>query len=86
MAASLYHARKISFSTAAALASLSFDEFLFRLKEHFDTGFMIEDESVLEDLLTVKAELQLNFSATDEKYISLSADDIFKRNNHLQRP
>ena len=53
MAASLYHARKISFSAAAALANLSFDEFLFRLKEHFDTGFMIDDESVLEDLQTV---------------------------------
>lgn len=48
-----YHARKISFSAAAALANLSFDEFLFRLKEHFDTGFMIDDESALEDLQTV---------------------------------
>lgn len=53
MAASLYHARIISFSAAAALANLSFDEFLFRLKEHFDVGFMIDDESVLEDLQTV---------------------------------
>ena len=53
MAASLYHSRKISFSAAAALANLSFDEFLFRLKEHFDTGFIIDDESVLEDLKLV---------------------------------
>ena len=53
MAASLYHSRKISFSAAAALANLSFDEFLFRLKEHFDTGFIIDDESVLEDLKMV---------------------------------
>ena len=54
MAASLYHARKISFSAAAALASLSFDEFLFRLKKHFDTGFRMDDESLMEDLQTVK--------------------------------
>jgi len=53
LAASLYHARKISFSAAAALANLSFDEFLFRLKEHFDKGFIIDDESVLEDMQTV---------------------------------
>lgn len=53
MAASLYHARKVSFSAAAALANLSFDEFMFRLKEHFGTGFIIEDESVMEDLKTV---------------------------------
>ena len=33
----------------------------------------------------VKAELQLAFSAPEEDYISLSADDIFKRNNHLQQ-
>ena len=53
MAASLYHARKISFSAAAELANLSFDEFLFRLREHFNTGFIIDDESILEDLQTV---------------------------------
>ena len=33
----------------------------------------------------VKAELQLAFSAPEEDYISLSADDIFKRNNHLRQ-
>lgn len=52
LAASLYHARKISFSAAAALANLSFDEFLYRLREHFNTGFFIDDETVKEDLKT----------------------------------
>ena len=33
----------------------------------------------------MKAELQLAFSAPEEDYISLSADDIFKRNNHLRQ-
>lgn len=53
LAASLYHAHKISFSAAAALANLSFEEFLFRLSEHFNKGFLIEDESVEEDLQAV---------------------------------
>ncbi|PIE01145.1 MAG: hypothetical protein CSA79_01105 [Thiothrix nivea] len=53
LAASLYHAHKISFSAAAALANLSFDEFLYRLREHFNSGFLIEDESVEEDLIIV---------------------------------
>ena len=34
---------------------------------------------------TVKAELRLAFSAPEEDYISLSADDIFKRNDHLRQ-
>ena len=33
----------------------------------------------------VKAELQLAFSAQEEDYIALSADDIFKRNDHLRQ-
>lgn len=33
----------------------------------------------------VKAELQLAFSALEEDYIALSADDIFKRNDHLRK-
>lgn len=53
LAASLYHAHRISFAAAASLADLSFDEFLFRLREHFGTGFRIEDASVLEDLNSV---------------------------------
>ena len=34
----------------------------------------------------VKAELQLAFSAPEEDYVSLSANDIFKRNDHLRQP
>ncbi|OQX00772.1 MAG: hypothetical protein BWK73_47700 [Thiothrix lacustris] len=54
LAAGLYYAHKVSFSAAAALADLSFDEFLHRLKEYFDVGFQVADEAVLEDLQTVK--------------------------------
>ncbi len=53
LAASLYHAHKISFAAAATLANLSFDEFLYRLREHFNIGFFIADEVVEEDLQTV---------------------------------
>jgi len=54
LAASLYHAHKISFAAAAALADLSFEEFLYRLKEHFGSGFHVADASVLEDLESVE--------------------------------
>lgn len=54
MAASLYHARKVSFERAAALANLSFEAFLSRLDEHFGKGFIIDDKSVLEDMTTVE--------------------------------
>ena len=60
LAASLYHAHKISFSAAAALANLSFDEFLYRLREHFNSGFLVEDESVEEDFQVIS---QLNSAA-----------------------
>jgi hypothetical protein len=53
LAASLYHARKISFSSAAHIAGLSFDAFRYRLEEHFNRGFLMADECVLEDLETV---------------------------------
>ena len=53
LAASLYHAHKVSFAAAAALANLGFDEFLYRLREHFDIGFIVTDEVVEEDLQTV---------------------------------
>ena len=53
LAASLYHAHKISFTAAAALADLSFDAFLSRLQEHFDSGFRLTDESILEDMESV---------------------------------
>ncbi|SKA86983.1 hypothetical protein SAMN02745130_02772 [Thiothrix eikelboomii] len=53
LAASLYHAQKISFAAAAALACLSFKEFLFRLREHFGRGLIVTDEIIEEDLETV---------------------------------
>ncbi len=55
LAASLYQARKISFSAAAALAGLGFGEFHYRLKEHFGAGFAIDDPVVLEDIALVRA-------------------------------
>ena len=54
LAAGLYFAHEVSFAAAAALADLNLDEFLYRLKEHFDGGFYVTGESVLEDLQTVK--------------------------------
>ena len=54
LAASLYQARKISFSAAAAFAGLGFDEFHYRLKEHFGAGFAIDDAVVLEDMALVR--------------------------------
>jgi len=53
LAAGLYHAHKVSFATAAALAGLGYEEFHYRLKEHFGHGFMIADDSVQEDLRLV---------------------------------
>lgn len=52
-AASLYHARKVSFASAAHLAGLSFEGFRYRLEEHFDKAYIIADESVLEDIETI---------------------------------
>ncbi len=54
LAASLYHARRVSFSKAAALADLTFEAFMYRLQEHFGTGFQLADESVLEDFEMVR--------------------------------
>lgn len=54
LAASLYHAHKVSFSAAAELAGLGFEEFHYRLKEHFGRGFALDDETVLEDIETVR--------------------------------
>ena len=54
LAAGLYHAHKVSFSAAADLANLSFDEFLYRLREHFGSGFHLPDEVVREDMQTVE--------------------------------
>ncbi len=54
LAASLYYAQKISFAAAAALAGLEFEEFHYRLREHFGTGFRLEDSVVLEDITVVE--------------------------------
>jgi len=53
LAASLYHARKVSFASAAHIAGLSFEGFRYRLEEHFDKAYMIADECVLEDIETI---------------------------------
>lgn len=53
LAASLYHAKKISFARAAYLAGLDFDGFKTRLTEQFGQGYGIADASVLEDSLAV---------------------------------
>jgi len=50
LAASLYHAQKISFKRAAELAGLSFEDFQSRLKEHFDTGYILFKETVIDDI------------------------------------
>ncbi len=49
LAASLYHSGKISFQRAAELAELSFDEFKARLKEHFNSGFILTEKVVSGD-------------------------------------
>ena len=54
LVASLYHARKISFASAAHMAGLDFDGFKTRLMEHFNQGYIIADECVLEDMHTVE--------------------------------
>jgi predicted HTH domain antitoxin len=50
LAASLYHAGKVSFGAAAALSGLGYEEFHYRLKEHFGHGFRIEDAIARDDL------------------------------------
>ena len=55
LAAGLYHAHKLSFSAAAHLADLSFEDFAARLREHFDSGFWVVDDTVVEDIETVRA-------------------------------
>lgn len=54
LAASLYHARKISFAAAAHMAGLEFEAFKTRLTEHFEQGYVIADECVLEDMQTIE--------------------------------
>jgi hypothetical protein len=54
LAASLYHARKISFMTAAQFAGLDFEGFKSGLNEHFDKGYIMADECILDDISTVE--------------------------------
>ncbi len=63
LAASLYHAHKVSFAAAAALAGLGFDEFHDRLKERFGYGMVIEDETVRDDLRLVDDARGLDLSS-----------------------
>ena len=53
LAASLYHAKKISFASAAHMAGLNFEGFQTRLIEHFGQGFILDDKCVLEDIQTI---------------------------------
>ncbi|MGM0678050.1 MAG: virulence RhuM family protein [Pseudomonadota bacterium] len=55
LAAALYHAYKLSFAAAASLADLSFEDFAARLREHFGTGFRLDEQVVEEDIHTVEA-------------------------------
>ncbi len=50
LAASLYHARKVSFRRAAELADLSFEDFKARLKEHFGAGYFLLEHVVQADI------------------------------------
>lgn len=53
LAASLYHARKISFTSAAHMAGLDFDGFNVRLAEHFHQVYIMDDDAVFDDMHTV---------------------------------
>lgn len=53
LAASLYHARKISFASAAHMAGLDFVSFKSRLMEHFNQGYILAEECVADDIQTV---------------------------------
>ncbi len=52
LAASLYHARKVSFHRAAELADLSFEDFKAGLKEHFGTGYFLSEDVFQADIET----------------------------------
>ena len=54
LAASLYHARKISFASAAHMAGLDFEGFKSRLLEPFSQGYIVADECALEDIQTIR--------------------------------
>ncbi len=50
LAASLYHAKKVSFHRASELSGLSFEEFKAGLKEHFSTGYILSEETAAGDI------------------------------------
>ena len=54
LAASLYHAREVSFAAAVALADMDAPTFGTKLSEHFGRGFLVSDEDASEDLETVR--------------------------------
>lgn len=54
LAANLYHSKKVSFESAAALARLSFEAFHQRLQEHFGSGYRLDDEVISEDIQTAE--------------------------------
>jgi len=54
LAASMYHAQKMSFQAAAALSGLGFDDFKRRLRDYFSTGYIIAPEVVEDDIKMAK--------------------------------
>ena len=50
LAASLYHAQKISFHAAASSSGLSFNLFKKRLKYYFSTGYIMSQEGVEDEI------------------------------------
>ena len=54
LAASMYHAQKMSFQAAAALSGLGFDGFKKRLRDYFSTGYIIAPEVVEDDINMAK--------------------------------
>jgi len=50
LAASMYHAQKMSFQAAASLSGLDFVSFKKKLKDYFSTGYIISSEVVEDDI------------------------------------
>lgn len=65
MAASLYHAQKVSFSATAALANRPFEEFAFPLKEHFSTRLVVTDKPIEEDMAATNKYSSIFFTKVD---------------------
>lgn len=54
LAAALYHAQHISFASAAQLAQMPQEQFMQGLEQHFGTGLYISEESLQQDIDTVR--------------------------------